>query len=199
MAVARVEIVRGRQRSVLADLLAGSVARELALVLGAACFVGAMAQISIPLGFTPVPITGQTLGVAVAGAALGGKRAVAALSLYLVAGLAGLPWFAGHAHGYPGALFGYLLGFVAAAAVCGILAEHGADRRVVKALPAMLVGDAMIYLIGVPWLAVSLHVGLGRAIALGLTPYLAVDAVKIGIAAGLLPGAWRLAGVRTGR
>ena len=111
---------------VLADLLPGTVVRDVLLVAGAAGFVGALAQISIHLSFTPVPITGQTLGVLVACTALGWRRAVAAMGLYAVAGIAGVPWFADHASGYVGASFGYILGYVLAAVVCGLLAERGA-------------------------------------------------------------------------
>src|ERR1700719_4388753 len=98
------------QRSpvVLADLRPGSLVRATILVVGAAGFVGLLAQISIHLSFTPVPITGQTLGVLLAGTALGWRRAGAALVLYAVAGLAGVPWFAGQASGYVGASFGYV-------------------------------------------------------------------------------------------
>src|SRR5271154_3351527 len=102
---------------VLADLIPGSVARDMLLVVGAACFVGALAQISIHLSFTPVPITGQTLGVLLAGTSLGWKRGATSMALYGGAGLLGVPWFAGHESGYVGASFGYVLGFVLCAAI----------------------------------------------------------------------------------
>src|ERR1700761_6023879 len=120
--------LRRRPPLVLADLLPGALARDALLVVGAAGFIGLLAQISIHLSFTPVPITGQTLGVLLAGTALGWRRAGAALVLYAVAGLAGVPWFAGHASGYVGASFGFVIGFVLCAAVCGTLSERGADR-----------------------------------------------------------------------
>ena len=178
---------------VLADLLPGTLVRDVLLVVGAAGFVGVLAQISIHLSFTPVPITGQTLGVLLAGTALGWKRGAAAMALYGVAGLAGVPWFAGHSSGYVGASFGYIIGFVLCAALCGYLAERGADRAVLKSVPAMVVGEIVMYGAGVLWLGAYLHVGLAKAIALGLTPFLAGDAIKAAIAAVLLPGAWRLA------
>jgi biotin transport system substrate-specific component len=183
-----------RQRPlVLADLLPGTLLRDAVLVVGAAGFVGLLAQISIHLSFTPVPITGQTLGVLLAGTALGWKRGTVAMVLYGVAGLIGLPWFAGHQSGYVGASFGYIVGFVFCAALCGYLAERGADRSLLKSVPAMVAGEVVMYGIGVIWLAVDLHVGAGKAISLGLTPFLAADAIKAGIAALLLPGAWKLA------
>lgn len=181
------------RRFVLADLLPGRLVRDVLLVAGAAGLVGALAQISIHLSFTPVPITGQTLGVLLAGAALGWKRGTAAMALYGLAGLAGLPWFANHQGGYVGASFGYIVGFVLCAALCGFLAERGADRSVLKSVPAMVTGEVMMYGVGVIWLAVDLHVGPGRAIALGLTPFLVGDAIKAAIAALLLPGAWKVA------
>jgi biotin transport system substrate-specific component len=181
---------------VLADLLPGTVARDAALVVGAAGFVGLLAQISIHLSFTPVPITGQTLGVLLAGTALGWRRAGAAMALYAVAGVAGVPWFAGAGHGYVGASFGYIVGFFLAAVLCGYLAGRGADRSVLRSVPAMLAGEVVIYAVGVTWLAVSLHLGARAAISDGLTPFLAGDAIKAAIAAGLLPAAWWLAGRR---
>jgi biotin transport system substrate-specific component len=181
---------------VLADLVSTTLARDLVLVVGAAGLVGALAQLSFHLSFTPVPITGQTLGVLVAGTALGWKRASAAMVLYGVAGVAGVPWFTGHASGYVGATFGYIVGFVLCAALCGFLAERGADRSLLKSVPAMVAGEVLLYAVGVSWLGLSLHVGPSKAIALGLTPFLIGDAVKAAIAAAGLPAAWKLVGRR---
>lgn len=178
---------------VLADLISSTLAQDLVLVIAAAGLVGALAQVSFRLSFTPVPITGQTLGVLVAGTALGWRRAAAAMALYALAGVAGVPWFTDHTSGYVGASFGYIVGFVLCAALCGLLAERGADRSVWKSVPAMVAGEIVLYATGVTWLALSLHVGAGKAIALGLTPFLAGDAFKAALAAVLLPGAWKLA------
>src|SRR3984885_11236132 len=175
---------------VLADLLPGALARDAILVVGAAGFVGLLAQISIHLSFTPVPITGQTLGVLLAGTALGWRRAGAALVLYAVAGLAGVPWFAGHASGYVGASFGYVLGFIAAALLCGYLAGRGADRSVLRSVPVMIAGEVVIYAFGVTWLALSAHLSASAAISEGFTPFVAGDAIKATIPGGL--GAGRL-------
>ena len=190
-----------RQHSplVLADLLPGALVRDALLVVGAAGFVGLLAQISIQLSFTPVPITGQTLGVLLAGTALGWRRAGAALALYAVAGLAGVPWFAHHQSGYVGASFGYVLGFFFAAILCGYLAERGADRSVLRSVPAMVAGEVVIYAFGVTWLALALHLSASQALAEGFTPFVAGDAIKAAIAAGLLPGAWWLTGSRRNR
>ncbi|HXZ82158.1 MAG TPA: biotin transporter BioY [Acidimicrobiales bacterium] len=184
---------------VLADLIPGEWVRDIGTVIGAACFLGLLAQVSIPLWWTPVPITGQTLGVVLAGSVLGVRRAGAALALYAVAGLAGLPWFADHASGWPGGLFGYIVGFFVAAIVCGWFAERRADRRVVSAIPAMLLGNAIIFAIGVPWLAVAYHFSAAEAIAKGLTPFLVGEGIKIALAAALLPAAWRVFGAGSER
>jgi biotin transport system substrate-specific component len=199
--VSSVVIARPRPL-VLGDLIAASrgrvahAVRDVLLVVVAAGFVGALAQISIRLSFTPVPITGQTLGVLLAGTALGWRRAAAAMALYAVAGVAGVPWFAGQTSGYASASFGYIIGFFFAAAVCGYLAERGADRSVLKSVPAMIVGEIVIYAFGLTWLALDLHLGAAATLHLGFTPFVAGDAIKAAIAAGLLPVAWRLAGHR---
>ena len=188
--------LRRRPPLVLADLLPGALARDTLLVVGAAGFIGLLAQISIHLSLTPVPITGQTLGVLLAGTALGWRRAGAALLLYAVAGVAGVPWFADHSSGYASASFGYIIGFLAAAVLCGYLAERGADRSVLRSVPAMLAAEVVIYAFGLTWLAIDLHLGASATIADGLTPFLAGDAIKAALAAGLLPAAWWLAGRR---
>ena len=183
-----------RRPVVLADLLPGALLRDVVLVVGTAGLVGVLAQISIHLSFTPVPVTGQTLGVLLAGSALGWRRGTAAMILYTGAGLAGVPWFAGHQSGYVGASFGYIVGFMLCSSLCGFLAERGADRSVWKSVPAMAVGEIVMYGVGVLWLGLYLHVGAGKAIALGLTPFLVGDVIKATIAAFLLPGAWKLTG-----
>jgi len=104
--------------------------------------------------------------------------------------VAGLPWFAGGTAGYASASFGYIIGFFFAATACGYLAGRGADRNVLKSVPAMLVGEVIIYAFGLTWLALDLHLGAGKTISLGLTPFLAGDAIKAAIAAGLLPLVW---------
>lgn len=182
---------------VLGDTLPGTRTRDLALVVGGAGLVGLLAQITIHLSFTPVPITGQTLGVLLVGTALGWRRGMAALVLYAVAGLIGVPWFAAATSGFPGgANFGYILGFIVSAAVCGYLAELRADRRLVTAIPAMVVGEVLMYVIGVAWLAADLKIGIGKAITLGFVPFWIADSIKCLLAAGLLPSAWRLVGAR---
>ncbi len=179
-------------RRVLADLVTRSALAELTLIVGGAVLMGALAQISIHLSFTPVPVTGQTLGVMLVGTALGWRRALAAMGLYVGAGLLGLPWFAGHASGYVGASFGYLIGFVVAGAALGWVAARGADRRIDRAFVAMAIGDAIVFLFGVTWLKYDLNVSVSTAFALGFTPFLWGELIKAGIAGVALPSSWRL-------
>jgi biotin transport system substrate-specific component len=187
-----------RPGAVLADLLPASTraraqVRDIALVLGGAAFTGLAAQLSVPVPGSPVPVTGQTLAALLVGTALGTRRGVASLVLYLLAGLAGMPWFAAGASG-TGVTFGYIIGFVLAGALVGELARRGADRSPLRTAVAMLLGNLAIYAVGVPYLAVSLHVGLAEAASLGLYPYLLGDGLKIVLAMGLLPAAWKLVG-----
>ncbi|HET9517179.1 MAG TPA: biotin transporter BioY [Actinoplanes sp.] len=184
----------GRGLSVLGDLLGGTAVRDAALVTGGAVLVGVAAQVAVPVPGSPVPITGQTFAVLLCGATLGLWRGAASMVLYVAAGLLGVPWFAKGASGLPVATFGYLVGFVVAAALVGRLAAAGGDRNSYRTLATMAAGSAVIYLFGVPWLAVALGVDLRTALGLGLVPYLLGDALKALLAAGLLPGAWWLLG-----
>jgi len=183
----------------------GSRVRHTALVVGGALLIALAANISIPVPGSPVPVTGQTFSVLLVGGALGFRRGILATLLYLVLGLF-LPVYASHGSGIAtiatvkdgglvlGASGGYLLGFVFCAAVVGRLAELGWDRRVVGALGAMLIGNAVIYAIGVPWLAAATHNDFAWAIDKGLTPFLIGDAIKLALAAGVFPVAWWVVG-----
>ena len=177
---------------VLADLVPGAIARDVALVVGSAAFVGLAAQVSFPLPGTPVPVTGQTFAVLLAGAALGWQRALPSMALYLLAGGLGLPWFAGGSSGWGGASFGYIIGFVLAGTVVGWLAARGGDRTPVRTVLTMTLGTLLIYAVGVPYLMADLGVGFATAFDLGVQPFLVGDALKVALAAGLLPAAWLL-------
>lgn len=182
------------QRLVLADLVPGAFARDAVLVVAGAALTGLAAQISIHVpSITPVPFTLQTLAVLLTGAALGSVRGVLSMLLYLGAGSAGVPWFANHSHGWAvDPAFGYIVGFVVAAGVVGALARCGNDRSVISAIGLMAVGDAILLTVGTIWLAHDLHVSASSAIALGVTPFLIGDAVKLAIAALVLPAAWKI-------
>ncbi len=178
-------------------LLANPAARTTLLVVGGALFVALTAQIRIPLPFTPVPITGQTLGVLLVGGLLGTRASAASLLLYLLMGFVGLPFFAGGANGIEhlfGPTGGYLVSYPFAAALVGWLAERGWDRRFSTTIAAMLLGSVIIYVFGVSWLAVALGIGLGEALMKGMVPFLIGDAIKMALAGVALPGGWKLLG-----
>jgi biotin transport system substrate-specific component len=172
-----------------------SLISDVLLVTAFAGFVALTAQISIPLPFTPVPITGQTLGVLLTGSVLGSKRGVASMLLYLIWGAVGLHVFAGgtggHVH-FIGPTGGYLLAYPLAAGLVGRLAERGWDRTPKLAISSMLIGSAVIYAVGVAWLAFYVG-GIGPAIVKGMLPFLPGDLIKVLIAALLLPGGWAVA------
>jgi biotin transport system substrate-specific component len=187
-----------------------SRARHVALVIAGALFVFLTAQISIRLPGTPIPVTGQVFGVLLVGGALGFRRGFLAMLLYVAIGVIGYPAFAEHRGGIQviaaftdgrlvlGSSGGYLVGFIVAGSLVGWLAELGWDRHLFGSLAAMVIGDAAIYLIGVPWLMAALNLSLADGIAKGLVPFLLWDAVKIALAAGLFPAAWWVVGRRPG-
>ncbi len=141
-----------RRRLVLADLLPGARVRDAALVLGAAAFVGLSAQVAVSLPFT-VPLTMQPFAVLLAGATLGLRRGAAGMVLYVLAGIAGLPWFAQHHGGTAvvhAASFGYLLAYPFVAALVGALASRGGDRTVLRTTATIALGSLVIYAFGLP-------------------------------------------------
>jgi biotin transport system substrate-specific component len=179
--------------------------RTATLVFGFAALTAVFAQIRFTLSFTPVPVTGQTFAVLLAGAALGWRRGIASQAVYWIVGIAmPIPWYADDQTGTSiregwnvatGTTMGYFVGFIVAAGIVGYLAEIGQDRDIATSIPAMLAGTAAIYVCGVVWLAYDLNIpiatGDANAIAYGLTPFLIGDTIKL-VAAGLLtPLAWR--------
>jgi biotin transport system substrate-specific component len=171
--------------------------RHMVLIATGALFIYLTALVVIPLD--PVPLTGQTFGVLLVGGALGARRGFAAVALYVLLGLVGLPFFAEAKGGSAvilGATGGYLIGFIVAGAIVGRLAELGWDRHIGGAIGMMLVGSVVIYAIGLPWLSVVAHLSPADTIAKGLTPFVLWDAVKLAVAAGIFPTAWWLIGRR---
>lgn len=145
-------VASARTGTVLADLLPASRVRDAALVVGGAALTGLAAQIAVPVPGSPVPVTGQTFAALLVGTGLGARRGVASLALYAAAGLVGVPWFAGGTSGLS-VSFGYILGMILASAVVGALARRGADRGVLRMAGTMVLGEAVIYAVGVPYLA----------------------------------------------
>jgi biotin transport system substrate-specific component len=179
----------------LAVLPRAGLATDAVLIAGGAGLVALAAQVSIHLGFTPVPITGQTFAVVLVGASLGSIRGAASLLLYLAVGIAGVPVYAQHKHGwevFSGSDGGYIVGFVAAAALIGVLAENGWDQRFSSSLSSMLIGNVVIYVFGLLWLHHYLHVNWPTTFADGLYPFVLGDLIKVFLAALALPSAWRL-------
>lgn len=165
--------------------------RDLTLILLGSLLVALFAQIEIPM--RPVPITGQTFAVLLMGALLGSKRGAAAMILYVFEGAVGLPFFAGGASGVgilTGATAGYLVGFVGAAYVIGLLAERGLERSVRTSIIPFLAGTLIIYICGVAWLSFVLG-SLSKGIQFGLLPFLIGDFIKLIAAALALPAAWK--------
>ncbi|MEO8290732.1 MAG: biotin transporter BioY [Gaiellaceae bacterium] len=172
-----------------------NVLTNVLLVLAGTGFVALAAQVSISLPFTPVPITGQTFAVVLVGASLGALLALASLGLYVFVGALGAPVYADQAHGWDvltGPTGGYILGFVLAAVMTGFLAQQRWDRRFSSAVAAMLTGNVVIYLTGLPWLAAKIDAGLAGTLEAGLYPFVVGDLLKLYLAGALLPAAWRL-------
>ena len=166
------------------------------LVCAGAGLIAASAQLSIKLPFTPVPITGQTFSVLLVGASLGVFRGGASALLYVLLGLV-FPVYASGNEGWDvivGASGGYLISYPFVAALTGYLAENRWDRRFSSAVGAMLTGNVVIYLFGLPWLAVVLNTNLEKTLEYGLYPFVPGDTFKLYLAAAALPGAWRLIG-----
>ncbi|MEU0833087.1 biotin transporter BioY [Streptomyces sp. NPDC005969] len=188
-----------RTGAVLADLLPAARHRyavDTALVVGGAALTGIAAQIAVPIPGSPVPVTGQTFAALLVGTALGARRGFLSLAVYALVGMAGMPWFAGGSSGAGGASFGYVLGMLLAATVVGGLARRGGDRSVLRTAGTMVLGSAIIYAVGVPYLALSTGMSASAAIAAGLVPFLVGDALKAALAMGALPAAWKLVGRR---
>jgi biotin transport system substrate-specific component len=186
-------------RPVIADALPRFVARDAVLVTAAALLTAALAQLSVPVPGSPVPITGQTFAVLLTAAALGPMRGAAGQGMYFLLGLVGLPVYSEGASGVEAAFggsFGYLVGFIVAAFLVGVLARIGLDRTPVGVLIAFAVGTLVIYALGVSWLMVHLDLPLRTAVEVGVTPFLLGAALKAFLAAAVLPGAWRLLGER---
>ena len=184
-------------------LLPGNSAlRTGGLALGFSLFIALMAQVAIPLPFTPVPLTGQTLAVLLVGIVLGPRLGLATVVLYLLQGVAGLPVFAGGKAGaavLAGPTGGYLLAFPLAAALMGALAQRGWDRNALTMALGMVAGLAVIFALGLVWLGVWLGMagkfgGVDALLGMGLWPFLPGEALKAALVMALLPTAWKLTG-----
>ena len=183
--------------SLLSDRLwpstGGALTRNAVLAIAGSLIVAAAAQINVPM--LPVPMTLQTLAVLAIGAAYGARLGAITLALYALEGAAGLPVFAEFKSGFMLASFGYVLGFILAAALVGWLAERGWDRSPWKMFAAMILGAAVVYVPGLAWLAAWTG-SIATAVQYGLVPFIAGDLVKAAIAALGFPAVWALLGRR---
>jgi len=174
-----------------------NLARNVVLVVGTSLLLALSAQIAIPLPFSPVPITSQTLVVLLAGAVLGSRLGALSVLVYITEGAVGLPFFAKGGAGLTylrGVTTGYIIGFVVAAFMVGLLVEGGLGRKFSTAILAMLIGNIILYCFGLAWLKSALNISMRKAFAFGLYPFILGDLYKIGLASVLLPKLWSFFG-----
>jgi len=167
-------------------------------VVGGIGFIALLAQISIPVPGSPVPVTGQTLAVLLIGTTYGARLGFITFASYLLAGIAGAPIFAHSAtsanHGIArltGATGGYLVGMLVASLLLGYLADRKADQKFTTSFPALLLGDVVIFAFGLTWLHASLDMTWAQTFKAGFTPFILGEALKIAITATSLPLVWR--------
>ncbi len=169
---------------------------EMILILSGSLLIALSAQFYLPLPFSPVPITGQTFSVLLLSSLYGHKRGVLTVITYLCLGLAGNQVFANGASGIgviTGATGGYLLGFIPASYVVGLLSHKGWDRRIWSTAGAMIIGNGIIYVFGLLWLSQFKNIlGSQTVLQAGLFPFLIGDLAKLILATVLLPTGWKL-------
>jgi biotin transport system substrate-specific component len=185
---------------VLADLVPAVRARNVVLVTAGVLFMALLAQVSVPVPGSPVPITGQTLGVVLTAAALGPGLGTLVQIFYILAGMVGLPFYSEASSGIEvvtGATGGYLIGFIPAAYLIGLAARRGRDRNFLTAVPLFIAGQAIIFAVGVPWLALTTGMNASQALEAGFYPFILGGIVKAVLAAAVLGGTWAI--VRTRR
>ena len=180
---------------VLADLVPAARARDAGLVGLGVLFTALLAQVAVPVPGTPVPITGQTLAVVLTAASLGPLRGTAVQVLYILTALVGLLFDSQASGGVDvvfGATGGYVFGVIPAAYLIGLAAKHGADRKLWKSVPLFVAGQAVIFAVGVPWLALATGMSAPQALEAGFYPFILGGLVKAAVAGVVLGGAWRL-------
>ncbi len=189
--------------STTATLRAAVAPRSTALthalfIVGGVGFISAMAQVSIPVPGSPVPVTGQTLAALLVGTTYGARLAFSTFATYLIAGIAGAPIFAPSAtsanHGLDrimSATGGYLIGMLVASLVLGYLADRKADQKFLTSYPALLLGEVTIFGFGLTWLHYSLELSWSATISAGLTPFIFGEILKVAIVGTTLPLIWR--------
>jgi biotin transport system substrate-specific component len=172
---------------------------QISLILGGTIFLAAMAQITFPIPGSPVPFTGQTLGVLLLGTAYGASLGFSTVAFYLLMGIAGAPIFASGSHGFEkiaGATGGYLVGMLIASLVLGALAGRKWDQKIKTVIPTMIIGNVIIFTAGLIWLHQYTGQSWSWTIDKGLTPFILAEFIKIAIASTALPAVWRLVAKR---
>ena len=190
--------IAASQPRVLAEVIRTPWVRDIALIAVATVSIAAAAQVAIPLPFSPVPLTLQTLAVLLSASALGAWRSITATSAYFGLALAGLPVLAPQTDGthvvgvdvFSMASLGYVLGFIVASFVVGRMAENGYSSSPRKMAVAMIAGNAAIYTVGMVVLQAITGATLAQTFEWGMFPFIIGDIIKIALAAGILPAAW---------
>ena len=185
LTVAPAATARGNR--VLADRFGGTIVREIALVAAGTIALIVLARVSIPLPFTPVPVSLGTLGALTVGATLGARRGLVSVAAYALLGIAGAPVFTGTNVGWAFASFGYILGYFLVAAIAGAAAQRGADRRVLTMAPTALASIFSVYVLGLAWMIPFAHMTLEQGLMKGFVPFIVGDLLKAAVAAGLFP------------
>ena len=185
LTVAPAATARGNR--VLADRFGGTIVREVALVAAGTIALIVLARVSIPLPFTPVPVSLGTLGALSVGATLGARRGLVSVAAYALLGIAGAPVFTGTNVGWALASFGYILGYFLVAAIAGLAAQRGADRRVLTMAPTALASIFSVYVLGLAWMIPFAHMTLEQGLMKGFVPFIVGDLLKAAVAAGLFP------------
>ena len=185
LTVAPAATARGNR--VLADRFGGTIVREIALVAAGTIALIVLARVSIPLPFTPVPVSLGTLGALTVGATLGARRGLVSVAAYALLGIAGAPVFTGTNVGWAFASIGYIRGYVLGAAIAGLAAQRGADRRVLTMAPTALASIFSVYVLGLAWMIPFAHMTLEQGLMKGFVPFIVGDLLKAAVAAGLFP------------
>jgi biotin transport system substrate-specific component len=175
-------IARSAERTVFSDL-----ALQTTLIVGGSLFVALCAWITVPLPFTPVPLTVQNFGVLLVGLLLGSRRGFAALALYLAEGAVGMPVFnptgMGGVAQLLGATGGFLLAYPFVAWLVGYVMEHG-NWSFARAAAAGFLGEILLFASGLTWLAILTH-SMEQAVRWGLYWFVFAEVIKVMMAAGI--------------
>jgi len=176
-----------------------SAVTQISLILTGTVFLAVMAQISFPIPGSPVPFTGQTLGVLLLGTAYGASLGFSTMAFYLLMGILGAPIFAAGSHGFEkiaGATGGYLVGMLISTLALGALAGRKWDQKIKTVIPTMIIGNSIVFTFGLIWLHQYTGQSWAWTFEKGLTPFIFGELLKIAIASTALPVVWRFVSKR---